>query len=127
MCNGAAKLTLFFFFEGRIIVLGLFYTDVALPSSLLCQYLITVIDMLTCPFLTNWLVLHNRTGRFVLNCSFGSHHCEMLSSLNWLPLSQGRELNGFAMAHCTVIGVLRRCSGSESRKAVMSGSLASRM
>lgn len=53
-------------------------------------------------------VLHNRAVRFMLNCSFGSHHCEMLSSLNWRPLLQGRELNGFKMVHCKFIGVLRR-------------------
>lgn len=53
-------------------------------------------------------VLHNRAVRFMLNCSFGSHHCEMLSPLNWRPLLQGRELNGFKMVHCKFIGVLRR-------------------
>lgn len=52
--------------------------------------------------------LHNGAVGFVLNCSFGSHHCEMLSPPNWRPLSQGRELNWFKMVHCAFIGVLRR-------------------
>ena len=53
-------------------------------------------------FLNELAVLHNRAVRFVLNCSFGSHHCEMLSSLNWRPLSQGRELNWFKMVTLSV-------------------------
>lgn len=59
-------------------------------------------------FLNELAVPHNRAVRFVLNCSFGSHHCEMLSSLNWRPLSQGRELDGFKMVRCQFMGVLRR-------------------
>lgn len=59
-------------------------------------------------FLNELAVLYNRAVRFVLNCSFGSHHREMLSSPNWRPLSQGRELNWFKMVHCQFIGVLRR-------------------
>lgn len=38
-------------------------------------------------------VLYNGITRFVLNCSFGTHHCVMLSTFNWLCLSQRRELN----------------------------------
>lgn len=66
-------------------------------------------------------VLHNRAVRFMLNCSFGSHHCEMLSSLNWRPLLQGRELNGFKMVHCKFIGVLRSSSASSSKWRVRAG------
>lgn len=59
-------------------------------------------------FLNELAELDNRALRFVLNCSSGSHHWEMLSSRNWRPLSQGRELNWFKMVHCQFIGVLRR-------------------
>lgn len=59
-------------------------------------------------FLNKLAELDNRALRFVLNCSSGSHHREMLSSRNWRPLSQGRELNWFKMVHCQFIGVLRR-------------------
>lgn len=52
--------------------------------------------------------LENGALRFVLNHSSGSHHWEMLSSHNWRPLSQGRELNWFKMVHCQFRGVLGR-------------------
>lgn len=47
-------------------------------------------------------MLYNRIARFVLNYSFWTHYCEMLSTLNWLILSQGKKLNLLKMANAAI-------------------------
>lgn len=43
----------------------------------------------------------------VSNDRVGSHYCTVISTWNWLPLSQGRELNRFKMARCMLWRALR--------------------
>lgn len=57
-------------------------------------------------------MLYNRIARFVLNYSFGTHYCEMLSTLNRLILSQGKKLNLLKMANAAVDGVGGGCFGA---------------
>lgn len=49
-------------------------------------------------------MLYNGFARFVLNYSFGTHYCEMLSTLNWLILSQRKKLNLLKMANAAIDG-----------------------
>lgn len=57
-------------------------------------------------------MLYNRIARFVLNCSFGTHYCEMLSALNWLILSQRKKLNLLKMANAAMDGLAGECFGA---------------
>lgn len=57
-------------------------------------------------------MLYNRIARFVLNCSFGTHYCEMLSASNWLILSQRKKLNLLKMANAAMDGLVGECFGA---------------
>lgn len=57
-------------------------------------------------------MLYNRIARLVLNYSFGTHYCEMLSTLNWLILSQREKLNLLKMANATMDGLVGECFGA---------------